>query len=214
MDVLIPFLLAGGIGLAHAFEADHLLAVGSIVSKRRNVWAAARDGVFWGLGHTTTILVIGLLLIVGRATFMEGWFGYFEAAVGVMLIGLGIWRLAVYWRTGSALGHTHDAEGHHKEGRHPHTMAYSVGLVHGLAGSGALVLLVMTEIASVWQSMVYLALFGLGSAVGMLAAAGILSLPVTKRLRAVPFAEAALVITVAVLCIGYGGFVVYENLLA
>ncbi|MEM6785090.1 MAG: urease accessory protein [Bacteroidota bacterium] len=214
MEAVLPFLLAGAIGLAHAFEADHLLAVGSIVSKRRSVWAAARDGIFWGLGHTTTILIIGLVLIVGRATFMEGWFGYFEAAVGVMLIGLGVWRLAVYWRTGSALGHTHDDEGHHKEGRHPHTMAYSVGLVHGLAGSGALVLLVMTEIASVWQSMVYLALFGLGSAVGMLAAAGILSLPVTKRLRAVPFAEAALVITVAVLCIGYGGFVVYENLLA
>ncbi len=93
-----------------------------------------------------------------------------------------------------------------------HHLAYGVGLVHGLAGSGAMILLVMTEIQSSFNSMVYLLIFGIGSVVGMLVAAGIFSLPFSKRISNNEGLQLRLVILSSLLCIGYGAFVMIENL--
>ncbi|MBX2877240.1 MAG: urease accessory protein [Saprospiraceae bacterium] len=205
MEASFPLLFAAVIGFGHAFEADHLVAVGNIVTKRDKLRLAVKDGIYWGLGHTSTIFLIGLIMIIGKATFLNGYFSYFEAGVGLMLIILGIFRLYQYFRSEKKIADLMDADSNHN-------LAYGVGLVHGLAGSGAMILLVMTEIQSSFNSMVYLLIFGIGSVVGMLVAAGIFSLPFSKRITSNQSLQLALVLLSSLLCIGYGGYVLIENL--
>lgn len=207
MEQSFPLLFAAVVGFTHAFEADHLVAVSNIVTKRSSTKLAVKDGIYWGLGHTSTILLIGLIMIIGKATFLNGYFGYFEAIVGVMLIILGLYRLYKYFIKKET--HTHD---HVHDGNH--NLAYGVGLIHGLAGSGAMILLVMTEIKESLNSMIYLVIFGLGSVIGMLVAAGIFSLPFSKKFTNSNVLQLALVLISSLLCIGYGAYVVYENMMS
>lgn len=207
MEATYPLLFALVVGFMHAFEADHLVAVSNIVSKRDNVLLALKDGIFWGLGHTSTIVLIGLIIIVGKATFLDGYFGYFEAGVGLMLIGLGFYRLYQYRRKHGQVEALIDHGDHHH-------LAYGVGLIHGVAGSGAMILLVMSQIPSTGQSMLYLLLFGMGSVVGMLVAASLLGLPLSKKVLGGPRLQVSLIWLSSILCIGLGGFIIYENLLA
>jgi hypothetical protein len=193
------------VGFGHAFEADHLVAVGNIVTKRDKLALAVKDGIYWGLGHTSTIVLIGLIMIIGRATILEGVFGYFEAGVGLMLIILGFYRLYQYYRTNKNINEMMDHG-------HSHQLAYGVGLVHGLAGSGAMILLVMTEIEGSFNSIMYLLIFGIGSVMGMLVAAGIFSLPFSRNLSQNRHLKLGLVLLSSLLCIGYGGYVMFENL--
>ncbi len=200
-----PLLFAAVIGFGHAFEADHLLAVSNIVTHRRSWRQAALDGIWWGLGHTSTILLVGLLLIVGRFSFDIDWFDRLEALVGVMLIILGIWRLYKVWISSD--------EPYTSSSHKPH-MAYGVGLIHGLAGSGAIVLLVMTELSSTIESIAFLLIFGLGSVAGMWLAASLFSLPFSRKLNAMQRLQLTLAVLSSVLCIGYGLWVIWEKLLA
>lgn len=203
MDIQsFPWLFAAVVGFGHAFEADHLLAVGNIVTKRDNILHAIKDGIYWGLGHTSTIFLFGLLMIVGKMTFFEGYFGYFEAVVGVMLIILGLVRINQFFYR--------KKEVQTDQGRFH--VAYSVGLVHGLAGSGAMILLVMTEVQGSVNSLLYLLVFGIGSVIGMLLAAGIFSLPFSRRITNNHTLQLGLVLLSSLLCIGYGSYIVYENL--
>ncbi|MEM7655681.1 MAG: urease accessory protein [Bacteroidota bacterium] len=199
MEESFPLLFAAVIGFTHAFEADHLVAVSSIVTRRDQSGLAIKDGIFWGLGHTSTILLIGGLLILGKLVIPEQTFGMLEGLVGVMLICLGAFRL---WKF---------LQAREEEHTHHHRLAYGVGLIHGLAGSGAMVLLVMSNLASAWSSMLYLMVFGLGSVAGMLVAAGLFSLPFSKRWARHPMVQPALIWGSALLCIGYGSWVIYEQ---
>ena len=89
----IPFYLVLYAGLTHALEADHVLAVSNVVTQRRQVWLAVKDGMYWGFGHTTTILLIGLLMIWMKVYIAESTFSLLEAAVGLMLVVLACYRL-------------------------------------------------------------------------------------------------------------------------
>jgi len=204
MEAFLPILFAGVLGFSHAFEADHLVAVGNIVSQRQNTVLAIKDGIYWGLGHSSTILIIGIMMIIGRLAVPNVTWSFLEAAVGVMLIVLGVFRV-LQMGNPRFQGHDH-GEGHH------HHLAYGVGLVHGLAGSGAMVLLVMSEIHGNVQSVLYLLIFGLGSVLGMLVAAGIFSLPFSRKITANAHIQMGLILLSSLLCIGYGIWVVYENL--
>lgn len=206
MEASFPLLFAAVVGFGHAFEADHLVAVSNIVTKRDKLILAIKDGIFWGLGHTSTIFLIGLLIIVGSVNFPEGYFGYFEAVVGLMLVLLGVYRLWQYFKNKHQFDQLIDPKDNHH-------LAYGVGLVHGLAGSGAMILLVMTEIKDSFDSILYLLIFGVGSIVGMLVAAGIFSLPFSKKVTTNNAIQLALIVISSMLCIGYGGYVMYENLI-
>lgn len=206
MEATFPLFFAAVVGFSHAFEADHLVAVSNIVTKRDKVKLAIKDGIFWGLGHTSTIFLIGLLMIVGKVTVFNGYFSYFEAIVGLMLIILGIHRLYQHFSANRSYRQLADPE-------EKHHLAYGVGLVHGLAGSGAMILLVMTEIKGSFNSMLYLLIFGIGSIVGMLVAAGIFSLPFSKKITNNKTLQTVLVLLSSALCIGYGAFVLIENIL-
>lgn len=197
MAALLPLFFALLAGLGHAFEPDHLLAVGNLVSRRDTLAEALRDGLYWGLGHTTTLVVVGALILLGRLTVLQS--GYFEAAVGVLLIGLGLSRL---------LGRQKPLL---RPGRPPQRWAFAVGLLHGLAGSGALVLLVMSEIRSVGLSLLYFLLFGLGSILGMFVVAGLCGLPFTRRMRVNRWLKTGTVTLSSLACIGYGGWMIWGN---
>ena len=243
METAFPLLFAALVGFAHAFEADHLLAVSNIVTKRNSVLMAVKDGIAWGLGHTSTIFLVGLVIIVGKVAITEQTFHYFEAAVGAMLVALGLFRLRYLWKTGQAF-HTHfhleDIVFWKKRPARPlimsprpvarpvsaaenlmlryaphtesHRLAYAVGLVHGLAGSGALVLLVMSQIPGAGSAMLYLLIFGVGSIGGMLLASGVFSLPFSKKLSANALLQIGLTVVSSLLCVAYGAHVVFENL--
>lgn len=244
METAFPLLFAAFVGFAHAFEADHLLAVSNIVTKRNSILMAVKDGIAWGLGHTSTIFLIGLIIIVGKVAITEQTFHYFEAAVGAMLIALGLFRLRYLWKTGQAF-HTHfhlddlifwkkrparllsqtprqiarpasAAETlilRYSPQTESHRLAYIVGLVHGLAGSGALVLLVMSQIPSAGSALLYLLIFGVGSIGGMLLASGVFSLPFSKKLSTNALLQAGLTMISSLLCVAYGTQVVCENLM-
>ncbi|MFD2935148.1 urease accessory protein [Spirosoma flavum] len=210
METLLPLLLALSVGFAHAFEADHLLAVSNIVTRRTTIGLALKDGVFWGLGHTSTILLVGSVFMVGKFALREADFRYLEASVGVMLVSLGVLRLYKLLNApNKILAHPHM----HSSDGHEHGLAYGIGLLHGLAGSGALVLSVLTRIKGTGAGMFYLVLFGVGSMVGMMVAAGAFSIPFSLRLAANPTVRITLVALSSLVCIGLGTAVIYENVL-
>jgi uncharacterized membrane protein YkgB len=211
-------------GLLHAFEADHILAVTNIVSQRTKVFPALKDGVFWGLGHTSTIFLIGILMILFKVNIPDHSFSYFEAAVGLMLILVASYRFYIFLRDEQTFFHTHHHEHAganqqphvhvHLKGKNLHKTSYGIGIVHGLAGSGALVVLVMTQIETIGNSLLYLLIFGIGSIVGMTIVAGVFSIPFSKKLMNSKVLRTALVLLSSVLCFAYGCYVMYENLLA
>ena len=188
-------------GLEHAFEADHLLAVNTLVSHRENLKQSLKDGIFWGIGHTTTIFLVGILMIGFKLNIGENIFKNFEAGVGIMLIFLGIYRMSKLYFPKQ---HIHT--------RNTSRAAFGVGLIHGLAGSGALVVLVISQMKTPFEGLMYILIFGLGSIFGMFLAAYLFSIPYTKSLLKSKKLQASLVIVSSLLCIIYGGKVVYENL--
>lgn len=235
-----PLLLTIYAGFTHAFEADHLLAVSNIVSQRNRIWSSMKDGIFWGLGHSSTIFIIGVLMILFRVGISEYSFHYFEATVGLMLIALAVYRLVrfvkgrklvihkhghghahshgehshlhLHFQPKASFTHTHyHTHSHHHQ--HGHKLAYGVGLVHGLAGSGALVVLVMAQIKSPFQGIFYLVVFSLGCIGGMLSAAGLFSVPFSKKLVQAPVLQSVLIVATSVLCLVYGGVVIYNNVM-
>ncbi|MDO7886565.1 urease accessory protein [Hymenobacter cheonanensis] len=198
MQPLVPILFAAVVGMGHAFEPDHLLAVSTLVTRHDRLGPALRDGLFWGLGHTTMLVLFGSVIIFSRATWLHP--GYFEVAVGVMLIGLGISRLL--------------DKNSYQSFQLPKQrvgFAYTVGLVHGLAGSGALVLAVLSAIAQPAWAVAYILLFGLGSVLGMLVAVSLMRVPFTLRMRLGRQLRAAAVVLSSALSVGYGGWLVWVN---
>lgn len=199
----LPLVFAAVIGFNHAFEADHVLAVGNIANKRNNLRHAIRDGLFWGLGHSSILFVIGSLIIFGKAAMSSFNFHLFETFVGVSLMLLGIFRLF----------RIHAKNSLQKESRaYNHSLAYSIGLLHGLAGSGAVVLVAISELNQTYESILYLVIFGLGSIIGMIVVAIVFSLPFTKKMKT-SFIQTTLVWVSALLCIGYGAWIVGKDFL-
>ena len=215
------------LGLRHALEADHLAAVASLATRSKSLRSTVLQGVSWGFGHTITLLVVGGLCLLLRASIPERLAGALEGAVGVMLLLLGadvLWRL----RRGRVHLHPHrhadgtlhvhahsHAQGeaqdpHHHE--HPHVLsrrALLVGLVHGLAGSAALLLVTVSTISSVWLGIAYIAVFGAGSILGMAALSAVISLPLLGSSRFAGWSK-ALEAVVGVSTILIGAWVLYK----
>jgi hypothetical protein len=170
------------LGMRHALEPDHIAAVSTLVLESGNSRRGMLLGVFWGIGHSLSLLVVGCVLALLHAELPE-WLGrVFEGAVAIMLIVLGLRAFAVAARAG--------------EGRlaapasRPRALAsrpLAFGIIHGLAGSGALTALVVAELPSVMARLVYIGLFGLGSIVGMASLSGLAGWPLQRlgRQRAV-----------------------------
>ena len=180
------------LGMRHALEPDHLAAVSTLVSTERGSYRAALLGACWGLGHTAALLMVGIVLVVLQAEMPPRIADLFEFFVALMLVGLGLRAIYLSARQGpSGPHHVH----HHGQTMHSHagtpahvhiggwTLARRpllVGAVHGLAGSGALTALVITTLPSMTARLTYMALFGLGSTIGMAALSGVLGWPIAR----------------------------------
>jgi high-affinity nickel-transport protein len=166
----IGILLGLLVGLRHAFEPDHLTAVSTLVGETHDVRGGIRLGALWGIGHTISIVTVGVVLLLLGASLPARASAIFELGVAAMLLVLGARAIAIAVR-GSDL---HRAARHlHVAARGPGWRPLAVGLVHGLAGSGALTAIVFAELDGAGARVVYLALFGAGSIGGMAIASGI-----------------------------------------
>ncbi len=235
------------LGMRHATDPDHVIAVTTIVSNQRNTARAALIGAFWGIGHTVTILVVGAGIILFNLVIPDRVGLSMELSVAVMLIILGIWNVAGVLRaTTAGSDHVHQKVVHshsHSHGglihSHPHihlpdgaaqneaafgwmdrffgrNILYQylrplvIGIVHGLAGSAAVALLVLTTIRNVHWAVAYLLIFGVGTIAGMMLIT--MSLATAFRLvtntrekfsRGLAFAS-------GLLSLGFGLFVAYQ----
>jgi ABC-type nickel/cobalt efflux system permease component RcnA len=192
-SLLTAFGLGLLLGIQHALDPDHLIAVSTIVSEHRSFKWASLIGAFWGLGHTTTLFIVGLLVIGLRVTIPPHVASSLELLVAAMLIILGVNVLRkafgaerVHLHTHSHSPETHTHVHAHENPKQDHAHAHQfkamrrpfiVGMVHGLAGSAALMLLVLSTIESPIGALAYIVIFGLGSVGGMLLLSGIISLP-------------------------------------
>jgi cytochrome c biogenesis protein CcdA len=145
------------LGLRHATDADHVVAITAIVAREGKFSRAARIGALWGVGHSLTVLVIGGALILYRVAIPPRLGLGLEFLVALVLIGLGFSNLRA-----KPVG-SEEKSSHAHDGLRP----FVVGVVHGLAGSAAVVLLVLAAIPDPAWAIAYLVVFGLGTVAGM-----------------------------------------------
>ncbi len=174
-ELLLPALGIGFVvGFRHAFEPDHLAAVTTLATREGGMSHAARLGVAWGIGHTASVALVAVALILLGIRVPERFYSTAELGVAALLIVLGVGSLLVEARRHRhALGGPHHhAHSHHHS--HEHTAevrtasrALGFGLAHGLAGSGAVVVLLVAASRDVGEQFAYLLTFGVGTIVGM-----------------------------------------------
>jgi ABC-type nickel/cobalt efflux system permease component RcnA len=221
------------LGMQHALEADHIAAVSSIAARRSEVADIVKHGLTWGVGHTLTLFAFaGAALALGQA-IPEDLARPIEIAVGIMLIGLGahvLWRL---WRDrvhfhkhshgdGTVHVHAHSHAGETVAHAHaPHTHAHGVrwrtllvGLMHGMAGSAALLVLAVSQASSVTAGLGYVALFGVGSMIGMGVLSTIIAVPLALSARWLTLANSGLQGAIGAITVAIGAKTIVETVLS
>jgi hypothetical protein len=197
------------LGMRHATDPDHVIAVTTIVTRQHNLLRAAMTGIFWGIGHTLTIFVVGAIIILFDVVIPARIGLSMELSVGLMLIVLGVMNIASFFRAASSISpqghdqpevvhrhpHSHGDYVHshahgHSSDMHAHSLDQTpltwldrafgriglyqqlrplvVGIVHGLAGSAAVALLILTTIRNPHWAIAYLLVFGAGTVGGMM----------------------------------------------
>lgn len=220
-------------GLKHATEVDHVVAISTIVSRHKNVFHSALVGGLWGAGHTASLLIVAAIVLSLRVAIPASVSGWLELGVAVMIICLGISALRramrqnahvhVHQHSHDGLSHTH-IHFHEHETRHQpaaqsqHSHALSrlgwkpalIGMMHGLAGSGALMLLVLTQISSPGLGFLYVATFGAGSIAGMLLMSGLIGIPFAFSSRKLTHLHQGLQTVAAIFSICFGLWYAYK----
>jgi ABC-type nickel/cobalt efflux system permease component RcnA len=232
--LFLALWLGFALGLKHATEADHLVAVTSIVSEQRSIWRSGLVGLLWGVGHTTALLTMGLLVIILGLVIPAPIAGFLEFLVALMIIFLGGRILYLTLRHQQHVhvhAHSHDGRAHTHFHFHDRDDAHEVvsneaahslqhhsrrlsgwrpllvGMIHGLAGSAVLTLLVLTEVVrngSRALGMAYLLVFGIGSIGGMLLMSTLISLPLVLTTRRFQRIEAPMRLVVSIASIVFG----------
>jgi ABC-type nickel/cobalt efflux system permease component RcnA len=246
-------LLGLFMGMRHATDPDHVVAVTTILSRERRFGAATRVGVIWGVGHTLTVLAVGISIIVFKIAIPTRLGLAMEFAVAIVLILLGlsatvrIVRLAArrmlrdsvcaaeaspvhsHFHSHSGASHwhphvhddSHDTWIHHAPGlaptdaqsfatRRPLLRSFSVGLVHGLAGSAAIALLVLSAIPQPLWATIYLAIFCFGTIVGMGLITTAIATPLIVASRRLSWLHQSFITGSGLLSFGFGLFLAYQ----
>ena len=215
------------LGLRHALDPDHIAAVSTIVSESRSVRRSSLIGTCWGLGHTMSLLVAGVLVIALKIQISDRLALWMEFAVALMLILLGLkavlkplrgWRIHVHQHAhgGSSHSHVHlHRPSEELAHQHRHLIRSGarpilVGLVHGMAGSAALMILVLATIPSALASLIYIAVFGLGSVGGMLIMSSLISLPFILTRQRFNVLSQGLQVAVGLFSLGFGLFLSWQ----
>ena len=230
---VLGFLL----GMRHATDPDHVIAVSTIVSKQTGVSRAGLIGVIWGLGHTLTIFCVGAAIILFRVAIPVRLGLAMELSVGLMLIVLGALNLTGVWQRTMArflpkAVDTNVMELDRRQAAPVSTSARSgsvgtgavgfaepvarsiglfnllrplvVGIVHGLAGSAAVALVVMTTIRDPWGEIGYLLIFGFGTVIGMMVITSLIALPFVYTARRMAGWNRGMAIASGLLSISFG----------
>jgi ABC-type nickel/cobalt efflux system permease component RcnA len=212
------------IGMRHALDADHLATVAAISTRRHSIQDTMRHGAVWGLGHTITLFLFGSTVIWLDTMIPEQLAHYLEMAVGLMLIvlGLDVMRRVIRQRIHYHLhkhreqaahfhAHSHAGEGEHATSSHHHehdkrfpVRTLMIGLMHGMAGSAALILLTLDTMTSLWTGMAYMLLFGIGSMVGMALISMIIAIPLQASARRLTWMHNGLQLGIGMLTVGLG----------
>ncbi|MEX1215502.1 hypothetical protein [Saccharospirillum sp.] len=193
IEWLSVLLLGLALGFKHATEPDHVVAISTISSGTSKLSKAARIGTVWGIGHTVTLLVLGMILLTLKWELSEGFMMTSEALVGVMIVLLGSYNV-VKFRVKKVHAHVHQHQTsqtphlhfhdhtQHKSHAHNHqepsyVKAGIIGVVHGIAGSGLMVILVMDTTSTLMEALSYILAFGGGTVLGMTGFSMLISAP-------------------------------------
>lgn len=226
--LLLGFL----IGMRHAMDADHLAAVATIATEQYSLRSSITHGLVWGLGHTSTLLLFGSVVIWADTAIPEQLAGLLEMAVGVMLVLLGgdvlrrVIRDRVHYhihrhhdRVAHFHAHSHSNDVAHRNSRHVHShnngfpmRTLMIGLMHGMAGSAALILLTMETVDSLWAGLWYMLLFGLGSMIGMAVISFVIAIPLRASALGMTWMHNGLQAVIGLLTLALGTSVVYRVL--
>jgi len=217
----LPILGVGFLlGLRHALDADHLAAVSTVLAERPSLGASSAVGFWWGVGHTLTLMMVGTVVLAWGLRIPERFETLAESGVGILLVVLGgSLAIKLYRERWHLHSHQHDGEkhlhlhSHHRQDdhRHRHWMAATVrplciGMAHGLAGSAAVMLMIASTTERLAEGLASIAVFGIGSIVGMMTIGFTLSLPMVCSLTVSRRAFLALqgCASLASLCVGVG----------
>jgi hypothetical protein len=221
MASLLPVLALGFLlGMRHATDADHVVAIGAIVSRERSLRGAARLGAVWGVGHTLTILLVGGAIILLEIVVPPRLGLTLELTVAAMLIVLGGLNLRQgAWRANAPHGHPHlhadlaEALLDRRLGARAAAGALRpllIGVVHGLAGSAAVALLVLGTLRDPRWAAAYLLVFGGGTVIGMTMITVALALPLAAAARRFADVNRYLAVSAGLLSVAFGLFLVYQ----
>jgi sulfite exporter TauE/SafE len=177
MDLLLALSSGLALGCIHAFDIDHVVAVTAFASSKPDAKKAVRFGILWGLGHTFTVVMLGLLSIALKFAVSPNIESTAEIAAGVLLIGIGTWAVANVLKNRHVHIHRHAHDGDHhvhfhshaqtREHFHKHSMFF-VGATHGFAGTAAVMVIIPVAFSqSVGAAALFLLLFGIGTTVAM-----------------------------------------------
>ena len=215
------------LGLRHALDPDHIMAVSTIVSETKSVRRSSLVGTCWGLGHMISLLIAGVLVIALKMQISDRMALRLEFTVALMLIALGVkamlkswrgWKLHVHRHTHDGSTHTHlhvHHPGEEHQHRHRHLIGsgvrpFLVGMMHGMAGSAALMILVLATIPSAIAGLIYIAVFGLGSVGGMLIMSSLISLPFVFAKKYFRLLAEAMQLAVGLSSVAFGFFLVWQ----
>lgn len=162
------------LGMRHATDSDHVIAVTTIVSQEHKIGSAALTGIFWGIGHSITLLIVGAAIVLSGVVIPERLGMSLEFCVALMLVLLGLLNLGGFRRN---LKEAHDHS--HGHGFYLRLRPVVVGVVHGLAGSAAVALLVLPMIRKPVWALFYLFIFSAGTIAGMMLITTIIAVPIT-----------------------------------
>ena len=219
-------LLGFVLGLRHALDGDHLAAVSTFVTEEKNVWKSSLIGAYWGAGHTAALLVFGMGIATFRLAVPERLSSFLEFAVGWMLVILGINVLRKLVKEKAIHVHTHQHDGtthshlhlHLTSNEHAHKhhvlrvggRPFVVGVVHGLAGTAALMLLIVSAIPSILLALGYIVIFGIGSIGGMMVMSMLMSVPVAMAAGRVATVERFIRLGAGLFSLGFGIFLAWN----
>ncbi|WBW95050.1 urease accessory protein UreH domain-containing protein [Oceanirhabdus sp. W0125-5] len=175
MNLFTTLMIGFILGIKHAIEPDHVIAVSTIVSRTKKLWTSSLVGIFWGIGHTLTLLIFGMLFIFMKKDIPNVWALSLEFAVGIMLVYLGI-RSFISPEKNDVHSHSHEQENSKLKG-FSYLKSIFIGAVHGLSGSAAMILLTMSTVKSPWEGGIYIIIFGIGTIFGMLLFTTIIGMP-------------------------------------
>jgi high-affinity nickel-transport protein len=201
MHALVVAGLGFALGLRHATDSDHVVAVTAIAARYKKVGPAALVGVLWGLGHTLTICLVGGAIILFNLVVPPRVGLALEFAVGIALLVVGLLNLT---------GHGGFASAHREEGGQPRLRAFVLGLVHGLAGSAAIALLVLATVRDPMAACAYLFVFGLGTILGMVLVTVAVTTPVALLADRFRWSGTGLRLATGLLSVAFGVWVMIE----